>query len=344
MVNFGPYGDYLNSKVNDDDENNNNDRRKETKHDPNVPGANTSSGNNNKNYHSRSTNHDHVLFAHGSTNSSDDDANENDTTRIDHLYYYISSSSTSHSDTGASDDDDENGDDTTSLATANTDRTNDTTGTFSSSSSSSSSGWKRNTLAASSSSSSSPLLSSLDQLDMDMAAGTYRILQIPTRSLKPGGLRLFLIMYVLGAVPSISHATAQQQQQQRLQIWKVDRPSTEEYIIDLYYHDHSAILSIELIPAKAVDASTTDISSTEGPQNESDPTNNSGMIHIHRIGSAPSAMYRVHEATLLQGLLQELLTCATDAVSIPQIENRLLTFHNTTIAQLHSICRTLPFG
>ena len=335
MVNFGPYGDFLNSKVNDDDNENSHDsnRRKEAKHDPTAKSTNPlyTSKNSNSNYYSMRTNNDHVIFAHGSNA----DANEHDTARIDNFYYY----SSGHSDSWTSDNDTPSI--TTTITSANTDQsTNDATFTTTSSSR-----WKREIPSLSS----SPFLSSLDQIDMDVAAGTYRILQIPTRTLKPGGLRLFLIMYVLGAIPPLFTPNVAQP----LTIWKVDRPSKEEYIIDLYYHDHSAILSIELISAtEVVDDATKD--DTTIPNHDADQhhtsdknrNNTNGMIYIHRIGSAPSVMYRLHEATLLQGLVQELLTCATDAVAIPQVQDRLLTFHtnNTTIAQLHSICRTLPFG
>ena len=302
------------------------------------------------------------MFVHGMGHENDN----NGAIIIDDFYDYR------NSDAWTSEDDD-------TTTTTNENGSDSLNGVRSSSSSSSSStvdGKKRMTP----SSTLLPLHWDSTMDTQDVAAGTFRILQIPTLSLKPGGLRLFLVMYVLGAIPPLmirknptaSHSSSQSQ----ILIWKVDRPSTEEYIIDLYYHDHSAMLSIELIPAvvtskvdvddnSEVDTDTTrtptassiDESTTSnehsgaGPSdkdnnqnsNRSSQNETNGMIYIHRIGSSPSTMYRMHEATLLQGLLQELLTCATDPI-ILHTNDRLLTLTNTTQQQMVSIGRALPFG
>jgi hypothetical protein len=158
--------------------------------------------------------------------------------------------------------------------------------------------------------------SSLDKVDSDAAAGTFRLLEISTDSMKPGGLRLFIVMYLLGQA-SIPHKQA----------WKVDRPSSEEYIIDFWFHDQSAILSIELIP----------------PISETDASDNSkSVIHINRIGSSPSKQYLIHEAVVLQGLLNEILLCATDPAVAEQ--DRLLVLPDEKIKTIHEVCDVLPFG
>lgn len=157
---------------------------------------------------------------------------------------------------------------------------------------------------------------SLDKVDAEAAAGTFRLLEIATESMKPGGLRLFIVMYLLGQL-NIPHKHA----------WKVDRPSSEEYIIDFWFHDQSAILSIELIPPT---------SNTDGNND------NKSVIHFDRIGSSPSKQYLIHEAVVLQGLLNELLLCATDPAVAEK--DRLLIFPAEKIKTINEVCEVLPFG
>jgi hypothetical protein len=158
---------------------------------------------------------------------------------------------------------------------------------------------------------------SLDNVDANAAAGTFRLLEIATESMKPGGLRLFIAMYLLGQL-NIPHKNA----------WKVDRPSSEEYIIDFWFYDQSAILSIELIPPT---------SNTDGSKNS-----NKSVLHFNRIGSSPSKQYLIHEAVVLQGLLNELLLCATDPAVAEQ--DRLLMFPAENIKAINEVCEVLPFG
>jgi len=79
--------------------------------------------------------------------------------------------------------------------------------------------------------------------------------------------------------------------------WKADQPTRDEYMIDCYYHDRSAMLSIEL----------------------SDEHN---VITIDRIGAHPSNAYMMQETVIVEGVLDELQQLALD----DQIEeeNRLL--------------------
>jgi hypothetical protein len=356
MVNFGPYGDFLNSRVNDNDENNdsgndglnNNNSKSNNKNQDTQPNPSPTTSKNHIQHQSQHQHHggidDNVVFLYGSDHM------------MDQFYYYYgcptettcseSQMNDSRTPSESTSNDNINSDDSSSSTTNNTPPPPPPLP-------------RQWTPSWSSSFSSSPLLQtqSLDKMDADMAAGTYRILQIPTASLKPGGLRLFIVMYVLGAIPALMMNNSNNNPN-KLLIWKVDRPSNDEYVIDLYFHDHSAILSIELIPAvppvpKVNDDNDMSLSSSSITESTNDvtrvpndPTYNTGtgsMIYIHRIGSSPSFMYRIHEATILQGLLQELLTCATDPI-IPNVQDRLLTLTNTTIQQLHTICDTFPFG
>jgi hypothetical protein len=162
---------------------------------------------------------------------------------------------------------------------------------------------------------------SLDKIDSDAAAGTFRLLDVTTNSMKPGGLRLLIVMYLLGLVNEPQKRT-----------WKVDRPSSDEYVIDFWFHDQSAILSVELIPP----------SSQSNQDENAFARSQSSVITIDRIGSAPSNQYIIQEAVVLQGLLHELLHCATDP-SVPE-KDRLLLFPAEKIQTINEVCQILPFG
>jgi hypothetical protein len=120
----------------------------------------------------------------------------------------------------------------------------------------------------------------------EMAAGEFNVITIPVKALKPGGLRLFLMFYLLGIQNSPDKST-----------WRADQPTTEEYVVDFWYHDNSAVLSVTLSEEKK------------------------GVI-INRVGSRPSTGYMIQESLVVQGLLDELETMAND----PEVaaENRLL--------------------
>ena len=87
--------------------------------------------------------------------------------------------------------------------------------------------------------------------------------------------------------------------------WKAHQPtrsssssssSPEEYVVEMYFRDASAMLSIELLQQE---------------------------IRILRCGSVPSTPYLMQESIMVQGILEELDRCAFDE-SVP-IGNRLLT-------------------
>ena len=104
------------------------------------------------------------------------------------------------------------------------------------------------------------------------------------KAIKPGGLRLFLMFYLMGMQNTPDQNS-----------WKADQPSTEEYVIDYYFHDRTSMLTIELLDEE---------------------------ITIDRIGTAPSTAYSMQETVILEGILDELHQCAFDE-SIEE-DNRLL--------------------
>ena len=106
------------------------------------------------------------------------------------------------------------------------------------------------------------------------AAGFHRLVSIPVESLKPGALRLFLMFYLMGIQNTPDRQT-----------WRANQPSSEEYIVDFYYHDQSGLLSIKL---------------------------GNDEVTIDRLGTNPSNAYIMQESVIIEGLLNELNTCAFD--------------------------------
>mmetsp|Transcript_12650 Transcript_12650/g.24322 ORF Transcript_12650/g.24322 Transcript_12650/m.24322 type:complete len:206 (+) Transcript_12650:203-820(+) len=123
-----------------------------------------------------------------------------------------------------------------------------------------------------------------DDDEEEYAAGEINVVTIPVQDIKPGGLRLFLMFYLMGMQNTPSPKT-----------WAANQPSTEDYVVDFWYHDNSAVLSVTLTDTK---------------------------ITINRVGSRPSTGYMIQESLVVQGLLDELETMAND----PNVakENRLL--------------------
>ena len=113
-----------------------------------------------------------------------------------------------------------------------------------------------------------------DKVSDELPAGTQRIVTIPVESIKPGGLRLFLMFYLMG-----------QQNTPERGSWRADQPSTEEYVVDFFFHDQSALLSVNLLDHEIV---------------------------INRVGTSPSNAYIMHESVIIQGILSELDQCAFD--------------------------------
>jgi hypothetical protein len=104
--------------------------------------------------------------------------------------------------------------------------------------------------------------------------------------MKRGGLRLFLMFYLLGMQNTPNPKT-----------WKAVQPTGEENdkFLYLYFYDQTAMISIELLEEE---------------------------IAIRRVGSEPSTTYSMQETMILEGLLNELHQLAFDE-SIEET-NRLL--------------------
>lgn len=109
--------------------------------------------------------------------------------------------------------------------------------------------------------------------DDDEYAGATRLLTIPAKSIKPGGLRLLLMFYLMGMQNTPEKGA-----------WKADQPTRDEYVVDMYYHDRTAVLTVKL---------------TEDE------------ITIDRIGTAPSMSYLAQESVIVDGILDELQVCVT---------------------------------
>lgn len=112
-----------------------------------------------------------------------------------------------------------------------------------------------------------------DYEEDDEYAGATRLLTIPAKSIKPGGLRLLLMFHLIGM-----QNTPQQN------AWKADQPTRDEYVVDMYYHDRTAVLTVKL---------------TEDE------------ITIDRIGTAPSMSYLTQESIIVDGILDELQVCVS---------------------------------
>ena len=141
--------------------------------------------------------------------------------------------------------------------------------------------------------------------DDELPAGTTRISTIPVKSIKPGGLRLFLMLYLMGMQNTPDQGS-----------WQADQPSTEEYVVDFWFHDNSAVLTVTLSEKKK-------------------------EITIDRVGSIPSTAYMMQESVIVEGLLEELkqIENATDVA----VEDRLLILHEPRDA-IEKAKEELAFG
>jgi hypothetical protein len=124
-----------------------------------------------------------------------------------------------------------------------------------------------------------------DEEDDDATpAGTTRIVSIPVQSIKPGGLRLFLMFYLLGMQNTPDKNT-----------WSANQPSTDEYVLEFWFRDRSAVLTLTL---------------------------ESNRISLDRTGSSPSVAYLMQETSVVQGILDELQQMASD--DQVEVKHRLL--------------------
>jgi hypothetical protein len=136
-----------------------------------------------------------------------------------------------------------------------------------------------------------------DDHDDDVApAGEINIVTIPVKEIKPGGLRLFLMFYLMGLQNTPDKGT-----------WRADQPTSDDYVVDFWYHDNSAVLSVTL-------------------------SEEHKRITIDRVGSQPSTPYMIQESLVVQGVLDELETMANDPdvaikdrLLIPEKDNSIET-------------------
>jgi len=96
---------------------------------------------------------------------------------------------------------------------------------------------------------------------------TFRLFEIPAKSMKPGGLRLFLSLHLMG-----------QQNTPNKGSWKALQME-DGAAIDMVFHDESGSLAIRFFDDK---------------------------IAVDRLGKAPSLQYLIQESVILQGFLDEL--------------------------------------
>jgi len=142
----------------------------------------------------------------------------------------------------------------------------------------------------------------VDADDDELPAGTTLLFRIPAKQMKPGGLRLFLMFYLMGMQNTPDRMTWRADQ--RLMSVNVspsniegfddetsdddlDPPEEKQYILEMLYEtDRSGVLQIELRP-----------SSKRQKQAE---------IRIYRCGSRPSTSYLMQESVIVDGVMDEL--------------------------------------
>jgi hypothetical protein len=145
--------------------------------------------------------------------------------------------------------------------------------------------------------------------DDDLPAGTTLLLSISAKQLKPGGLRLFLMFYLMG-MQNTPHPQA----------WKACQPTTSgsdedddnKHVLEMYFHDATGMIQIEMISRNDSDEEAT----------------NKYQVRLLRCGSVPSTAYLMQESLIVDGILDELQQCAFDGSVAPT--DRLLIPEPTT--------------
>lgn len=95
--------------------------------------------------------------------------------------------------------------------------------------------------------------------------------------------------------------------------WKIDQPTADEYAIDMFFHDRSAVLMLRL---------------TES------------AVTIDRMGSTPSMAYNMQESVIVDKMLDELQKMVSDG-DIAQ-KDRLLELHEANAIEMAR--QSLAFG
>lgn len=140
-----------------------------------------------------------------------------------------------------------------------------------------------------------------DDDDDELPAGTSLLLKISAKQLKPGGLRLFLMFYLLGMQNTPDRSTWRADQKlmsvnvtpqnlpEGLVVDPDDDDDEKKYVLEMLYDkDRTGMLQIELLP-------NDDKHNTKQPE-----------IRIYRCGSRPSTSYLMQESVIVDGVLDEL--------------------------------------
>jgi hypothetical protein len=143
-----------------------------------------------------------------------------------------------------------------------------------------------------------------DDDDDELPAGTILLLKINATQLKPGGLRLFLMFYLLGmqntpdkntwradqklmSTPTQNYSTIDNDDDNE----KKKTPTS--YVLEMLYDiDRTGMLQIEIIQSASND--------DDGNQSSG------GEIRLYRCGSRPSTSYLMQESVIVDGVLEEL--------------------------------------
>jgi len=141
-----------------------------------------------------------------------------------------------------------------------------------------------------------------DDEDDELPAGTSLLFRIPAKQLKPGGLRLFLMFYLMGMQNTPDRNTWRADQRLMsvnvapkgfdLDLDDDENASGEEeektYVLEMLYDkDRSGMLQIELLPTDQ-------------------RRRRRAEIRIYRCGSRPSTSYLMQESVIVDGVLDEL--------------------------------------
>lgn len=153
-----------------------------------------------------------------------------------------------------------------------------------------------------------------DDDDDELPAGTTLLSSIPVKQLKPGGLRLFLMFFLMGmqntpdknswrANQPVATPTSSAYSSSDI-VPPSDNDGEELYVLEMFFHDASGMITIELVVG------------------DEELSGRTSEIRILRCGSLPSNQYLMQESVIVDGILDELHQCAFDE-SVPE-KDRLL--------------------
>lgn len=130
--------------------------------------------------------------------------------------------------------------------------------------------------------------------DDELPAGTFLLFKFPAKQLKPGGLRLFLMFYLLG-MQNTPDKNTWRADQKLMESLSSDVDEEKTYVLEMLYDvDKTGMLQIELLP-----------STSHQKQAE---------IRIYRCGSRPSTSYLMQESLIVDGVLDELQNIAGEKI------------------------------